>query len=330
MRPHGLITGHMQRSYTLLLLVYDNTPNSTSEVFQSSFRDQSETTSKGATTMGKKKEYTSMEDIPSSDDNFDFEDLKDDDGSFNGIEDFPEFSIELSSGDMSGFEEGRESSSSLMDDNSKRSNRPGALERRRSRRSIRNQSPSAIATTSTRTRRCDRGRQDRVRKSVTGPSTPTKLQGRRAISNSPHALRRTRTAQPRRRNSGGVLVRSNQPRRSQSADPDDTAEALQVSPSEASNGEEKIGRHSRRSVMRKRNKSPGSLSNLNTNVSMLYSGGESLHTPDLSDGDDEGDEGDEFVEDIAEYSDDGAELVRDELADIEGLVEAAKGVSVSS
>jgi hypothetical protein len=82
----------------------------------------------------------------------------------------------------------------------------------------------------------------------------------------------------------------------------------------------------------RKNKSPGNYHNLNASVSMLYSGNASegnLLTPDLTDGgNDSGQE--DVVEESGEGSEDGAELVRDELADIEGLVEAAKGVSVSS
>lgn len=284
--------------------------------------------------MGKKKEYASMEDVP-SDDNFEFDDLKDDSNSFSETEEYAEFSVEVASGELNDYDDDgkpnseavrQESSSSVTGETSLRSTRSGAMERRRSRRSVRNQSPSTI--TNARTRRCDRGRQDRTRKSTSGPITPTSLHGRRSISNSPHQMRRTRAIPARRRNSGGVLLRSNQPRRSQSADPDDAAEAP-LSPSDDL-GEEKSSRHNRRSVMRKRNKSPGSLMNLNTSVSRLYSGGEgadSLHTPDLNDGYASGEDG---AEEGGEISDDGAELVRDELADIEGLVEAAKGVSVSS
>jgi hypothetical protein len=83
--------------------------------------------------------------------------------------------------------------------------------------------------------------------------------------------------------------------------------------------------------MRKQNKSPGSLHNLNASVSMLYSDAapEDLLTPDLNDGGNDSDPED-VVEDSGDISFDGAELVKDELADIEGLIEAAKGVSVSS
>jgi hypothetical protein len=285
-----------------------------------------------------------MEDVP-SDDNLELDDLKGDSDCFSTNEEYMEFSLEMASidfedndDDSDGDDDGdekpssdtrrKESSSSVVSESPKTS--AGTLERRRSRREERkamrdrNQSPSATA----RTRRCDRGvRQERVRRNSIGPMTPTAaVQGRRSISNSPHQLRRTRTVQPRRRNSGGVLLRTTQPSRSRSAD-DDFPEKP-VSPSEASAALEDRSIRSRRSSLRKQGKSPGSVRNLNSSVSMLYSGNTSashLLTPDLDDGGN-----DSGPEDSGEVSEDGAELVRDELADIEGLVEAAKGVSVSS
>jgi hypothetical protein len=71
--------------------------------------------------------------------------------------------------------------------------------------------------------------------------------------------------------------------------------------------------------------------NMGNSMRMLYSGhtsADELATPDL---DDQESDLEEFAEDNGEDDEavDDAEVVRDELADLEGLIQAAKGVGVS-
>lgn len=200
------------------------------------------------------------------------------------------------------------------------------------RRSMRNltQSPGTMSNSGRANRRCDRTRQDRKagvspgalgsRRSAAGggggggggtnATSPGALSrhsvaGSRGASNSPHHLRRG----PRSR------------RRSM----------------EEGSGHDAIEKGSQRGVDRRRAmaKSNSISPNMGTSMRMLYSehgAKEGLATPDLDDQEEESDHADEFAgDDVAEeVSADDAELVRDELADLEGLIQAAKGVEISS
>ncbi|CAJ1937283.1 unnamed protein product [Cylindrotheca closterium] len=195
------------------------------------------------------------------------------------------------------------------------------------RRSMRNltQSPGGLSSSGRSTRRCDRTRQDRnkspgaiSRKSATAsPGTLTRksattspgalsrhsINGPRGASNSPHHLRR------------GPRSRRRSMEANDSPNNDNSAHSCGI---EKGSGSQRSS--SRRSKM-------GSNA-MGTSMRMLYSGhasADELTTPDL---DDHESDHQEFAEDnIASSDDDGdhdAEVVLDELADLEGLIQAAK------
>lgn len=183
------------------------------------------------------------------------------------------------------------------------------------RRSMRNltQSPGTMSNSGRGNRRCDRTRQDR--KSGGSPGALSRRSGAGGggtNSTSPGALSRHSVAGSRGANNSPHHLRRGPRARRRSMEEGSAHEAI-----EKGSGSQRGG--DRRKAMAKSN----SISlNMGTSMRMLYSdhgAKEGLATPEYDD---------QKEADLSGADD--AELVRDELADLEGLIQAAKGVEISS
>jgi len=264
----------------------------------------------------KKKQYSSMGDdyFSSDDDNYDATGGQED-GAEESVSEYGEFSArfddeEEGSGELklddsersalSNDPEMQKSTSSMgsiqSENNSMRRRRTS---RRESGRTRSHQSPSSI-----RHRRLERKSRASSPGALSqdGTASTTNSKSRRPASSSPHGLRR-RVAKPVRRRSGGALGNA----RNSAA------------------GEERAG-VGRRATQprRRRSHSPGSLSllyNEDQNSQGQNSRGQPTASKEVRDSDSDVDEGDVSANDGA--------IVNEELDDLQQMIQAAKGVSVS-